>query len=334
MAAFIGNLRKTSCVSYRIFTYHRNWCFSMNIRTIHRLVQPDITKMKNIRLSKSVLPVASNISNRINTGCSKFVLSMSMQSHLKTGWTPKLISLSGLNSYRRLHTLFTHQKFCKQSLLANHSVAGNNMQIRFVKVHPRTSAQRFQQRNKTVMIYILSLTILVGGLSYAAVPLYTLFCQATGLGGQATLGHDIDKVETMQKVDRLIKVRFNADTASSMRWNFKPQMTDVEVAVGETALAFYKAKNPTDKPIIGIATYNVVPFEAGQYFNKIQCFCFEEQILNPHEEVDMPVFFYIDPDFAEDPKMQNLDQMTLSYTFFEAKEGLDLPQPFTKQNIA
>lgn len=122
---------------------------------------------------------------------------------------------------------------------------------------------------------------------------------------------------------------------------------------GETALAFYRAKNPTDKPITGISTYNVVPFEAGQYFNKIQvewqvqlmclctpwssmitssvfclqCFCFEEQRLNPHEEVDMPVFFYIDPEFDEDPRMARVDTITLSYTFFEAKEGQTLPLP-------
>ena len=98
----------------------------------------------------------------------------------------------------------------------------------------------------------------------------------------------------------------------------------------ETALAFYKAKNPTNKPVIIISTYNVVPFEAGQYFNKIQCFCFKEQRLNPQEEVDMPVFFYIDPEFAEDLRMANGDPITLSYPplfFFEAKEGHKFPVP-------
>ena len=97
----------------------------------------------------------------------------------------------------------------------------------------------------------------------------------------------------------------------------------------ETALAFYKAKNPTDKPVIGISTYNVIPFEAGQYFNKIQCFCFEEQRLNPQEEVDMPVFFYIDSEFAEDLRMANVYPITLSYHFFffEAKEGHKFPVP-------
>lgn len=96
---------------------------------------------------------------------------------------------------------------------------------------------------------------------------------------------------------------------------------------GETALAFYTARNPTNKPVIGISTYNVIPFEAGAYFNKIQCFCFEEQQLNPNEEVDMPVFFYIDPEICEDPKLEFLEDIILSYTFFEAKEGLNLTMP-------
>ncbi|KFO34982.1 Cytochrome c oxidase assembly protein COX11, mitochondrial [Fukomys damarensis] len=166
------------------------------------------------------------------------------------------------------------------------------------------------------------------GASYAAVPLYRLYCQTTGLGGSAVAGHKSDQVENMVPVkDRIIKVTFNADVHASLQWNFRPQQTEIYVVPGETALAFYKAKNPTDKPIIGISTYNIVPFEAGQYFNKIQCFCFEEQRLNPQEEVDMPVFFYIDPEFAEDPRMVNVDLITLSYTFFEAKEGHKLPVP-------
>ncbi|KAK1881521.1 Cytochrome c oxidase assembly protein COX11 mitochondrial [Dissostichus eleginoides] len=151
---------------------------------------------------------------------------------------------------------------------------------------------------------------------------------ATGLGGAATAGHDTDQVETMEPVkERILKITFNADTHSSMQWNFRPQQSEIYVVPGETALAFYRAKNPTNKHIIGISTYNVVPFDAGQYFNKIQCFCFEEQRLNPHEEVDMPVFFYIDPEFDEDPRMARVDTITLSYTFFEAKEGQKIPLP-------
>ena len=174
-----------------------------------------------------------------------------------------------------------------------------------------------------------------------------MFCSAYSYGGTTGVGHDGDKVESMKRVaDRVIKIKFNADIGASMRWNFKPQQYEIKVVPGETALAFYKAKNPTDLPVIGVSTYNVIPFEAGAYFNKIQCFCFEEQQLNPHEEVlknyqqlstqnfrqvsfqvDMPVFFYIDPDFVNDPKMELIDTITLSYTFFESKDGMNLPIP-------
>jgi len=192
----------------------------------------------------------------------------------------------------------------------------------------KSQEQEWKARNKTVLTYIAAAGVGMIGLSYAAVPLYRLYCQASGLGGTAVAGHDADAVEHMKPVkERIIKVTFNADTHASMQWNFRPQQTEIYVVPGETALAFYRAKNPTDKPVIGISTYNVVPFDAGQYFNKIQCFCFEEQRLNPHEEVDMPVFFYIDPEFDEDPRMARVDTITLSYTFFEAKEGQKLPLP-------
>ncbi|XP_064118368.1 cytochrome c oxidase assembly protein ctaG-like [Macrobrachium nipponense] len=181
---------------------------------------------------------------------------------------------------------------------------------------------------KSTLYYIAALGVATLGLSYAAVPLYRIFCQAYSYGGTIQQGHDAEKVETMHKVDnRVITVRFNADTAASMTWNFKPQQSEIKVLPGETALAFYTARNPTDRPVIGVSTYNVIPFDAGQYFNKIQCFCFEEQLLNPHEEVHMPVFFYIDPEFVDDPKMENVDRLTLSYTFFEAREGVPIPIP-------
>ncbi|XP_004608706.2 cytochrome c oxidase assembly protein COX11, mitochondrial [Sorex araneus] len=195
--------------------------------------------------------------------------------------------------------------------------------------NPFTRAQEedWKRRNRTVLTYVAAAAVGMLGASYAAVPLYRLYCQTTGLGGSAVAGHSSDQIENMVPVkDRIIKVTFNADVHASLQWNFRPQQTEIYVVPGETALAFYRAKNPTDKPVIGISTYNVVPFEAGQYFNKIQCFCFEEQRLNPQEEVDMPVFFYIDPEFAEDPKMVNVDFITLSYTFFEAKEG-HMPVP-------
>jgi len=188
------------------------------------------------------------------------------------------------------------------------------------------NSQKFKIRS--TLYYAAGLSVLTVGLSYAAVPLYRMFCAAYSYGGTTGVGHDSEKVETMMRIaDRIIKIKFNADIGASMRWNFKPQQYEIKVAPGETALAFYKATNPTDRPVIGISTYNVIPFEAGAYFNKIQCFCFEEQQLNPYEEVDMPVFFYIDPEFVNDPKMELVDTITLSYTFFESKDGMNLPFP-------
>ncbi len=200
------------------------------------------------------------------------------------------------------------------------------------KPPPRKPPRTTKERSQTTLFYLLSLAVATAGASYAAVPLYRVFCQSTGFGGTVQEGHDAEKVSTMEEVpDRVVEVRFTADTAATMQWNFRPQQPVVRVHPGETALAFYTAKNPTDKPIDGISTYNVIPFEAGQYFNKIQCFCFEEQRLNPHEEVDMPVFFYLDPEYAKDPFLEGVDTITLSYTFFESRPGLKLPMPYDRK---
>lgn len=148
------------------------------------------------------------------------------------------------------------------------------------------SGKNQKLRNRSTFYYIGAVGVIAVGLSYAAVPLYRMFCQAYSYGGTVGIDEAGEKVEQMQKVkDRIIKIKFNADIGASMRWNFRPQQYEIKVMPGETALAFYTAKNPTDHPVIGISTYNVIPFEAGAYFNKIQCFCFEEQQLNPHEEV-------------------------------------------------
>lgn len=218
---------------------------------------------------------------------------------------------------------------CRQLLLLR-DVTPRQLLLRDVAVRQLSGGgpgQQQRHRLRSTLYYVTAMGVLVGGLSYAAVPLYRIFCQAYAYGG-TTQGHDADKVLTMKKVqDRELTIRFNADTASSMTWSFRPQQREIKVQPGETALAFYTATNPTDRPIDGIATYNVVPFEAGAYFNKIQCFCFEEQRLNAKEQVDMPVFFYIDPEFDEDPHMENVKEITLSYTFFEAKDSIKMPVP-------
>jgi len=176
------------------------------------------------------------------------------------------------------------------------------------------------EANTTTMLYMISVGVLFFGLAYASVPLYQVFCQATGAGGQVQKDVKADKIRNMVPIrERPLKIKFVSDVRGDMQWSFRPVQNEITVVPGETALAFFTAKNPTDEAITGISTYNVLPFEAGLYFNKIQCFCFEEQRLNAGEEIDMPVFFYIDPDLHDDPSMFNTDEVTLSYTFYKAR---------------
>ncbi|KAI6183487.1 Cytochrome c oxidase assembly protein COX11, mitochondrial [Aphelenchoides bicaudatus] len=174
---------------------------------------------------------------------------------------------------------------------------------------------------RDTMFYVISLGVIAIGLTFAAIPAYRMFCEATSFGGLTQVAKDFDKIAKMEKnQDRLIRIQFNADTPSSMRWNFKPLQHEIYVHPGETALAFYSGKKSNRQT------------DSAYYFNKIQCFCFEEQILNPGEEVELPVFFYIDPDYANDPALEDMDSVLLSYTFFEAKNGLTLPSPFDPNN--
>jgi len=163
------------------------------------------------------------------------------------------------------------------------------------------------------------------GLTYAAVPLYRTFCQATGYGGTVQRKETVEEKiarhsESGTVTEREIVVQFNADVADGMQWKFTPTQREVRVKPGESALAFYTAENKSSAPITGVSTYNVTPMKAGVYFNKIQCFCFEEQRLLPGEQIDMPVFFYIDPEFETDPRMDGINNLILSYTFFKVSE--------------
>lgn len=163
-----------------------------------------------------------------------------------------------------------------------------------------------------------ALAIVVFGVSYASVPLYKVFCQMTGFGGTTQVA-DEKKAKSIKPVEgaEMIKVYFMANVHSEMPWRFRPTQREVKVVPGETALAFYTVRNNEKYPVTGVATYNVHPPKAGLYFNKIQCFCFEEQRLGAEEEIDMPVFFFIDPEIIDDPAMENVRNITLSYTFFK-----------------
>jgi cytochrome c oxidase assembly protein subunit 11 len=183
-----------------------------------------------------------------------------------------------------------------------------------------------KQRNKKLAIYGFAGVVFFVGLSYASVPLYQMFCQVTGLGGTTQLVN-LEKFKDMKPVKgaKPIKVEFYGEVFSGMPWTFIPQQKSVKVVPGETALAFYTAYNPTDKAVTGVSTYNVSPQKVGKYFHKIQCFCFDEQRLRPNEEIDMPVFFYIDPEFLNDPQMDGVSNIILNYTFFRTGDMEPLP---------
>ena len=164
----------------------------------------------------------------------------------------------------------------------------------------------------------VSLACGMTGLGYASVPLYEAFCQATGFGGTTQRA---DVAPGAVTTGKRISIRFDANHTPSLPWEFKPERTSEPVTLGEREIAFFTAKNLSDKPVTGRATFNVTPTQAGKYFNKIQCFCFTEQTLLPGKQVRMPVTFYVDPKIADDPDAKDIEEITLSYTFSPIDEA-------------
>ncbi|WP_338548873.1 cytochrome c oxidase assembly protein [Roseovarius phycicola] len=165
---------------------------------------------------------------------------------------------------------------------------------------------------------LVSVAIFMGALAWASVPLYDWFCRVTGYGGAT----DVAETGSDEILDQTITIRFDASQERDFPWEFKPMQREMEVRIGETGLAFYEAYNPTDKPIAGSSSYNVTPFEAGGFFTKIDCFCFEEQVLQPGERVQMPVTFFVEPEIVEDRDAKHTHTITLGYTFYQ----IDLPE--------
>ncbi len=151
-----------------------------------------------------------------------------------------------------------------------------------------------------------------------AVPLYELFCRATGFGGTTQRAAAAPEAAGAAVSGRIVTVRFLANTNPNLPWRFQPEVESVRVAVGKRRLVAYTARNLDDRETAGIATFNVTPAKAGVYFTKIACFCFDEQTLKPGQTVNMPVSFFIDPAIAQDRNMRDVDTITLSYTFFRA----------------
>jgi cytochrome c oxidase assembly protein subunit 11 len=176
-----------------------------------------------------------------------------------------------------------------------------------------------QGPQKTVL-QLVAVVVTMGALSWASVPFYDWFCRVTGFGGVTGVAESgSDTV-----LDQTITVRFDASKERDFAWEFKPVQREMEIKIGDTGLAFYEAYNPTDRPVAGQASYNVTPYAAGAFFEKIDCFCFTEQVLQPGERVEMPVTFFVDPEIVTDRDGKFVHTITLSYTFYE----IDLPEGY------
>jgi len=166
---------------------------------------------------------------------------------------------------------------------------------------------------KKTALALVGVAVTMASLSFAAVPFYDWFCRVTGYAGTVS----VSEVAPDVILDRTMIIRFDASLEAGMPWTFKPQQTLMTVRIGETAIAFYEATNPTDRTIGGTASFNVTPDQSGGYFTKIECFCFTEQVLKPHETAIMPVTFFVDPAIVDDPEAKLIQEITLSYTFHE-----------------
>jgi cytochrome c oxidase assembly protein subunit 11 len=180
-----------------------------------------------------------------------------------------------------------------------------------------------ERRNRRVGLIALGVSLAMLGLGYAAVPLYDMFCRVTGFAGttQVASEADADMAEQLARSagGKTISIRFDASLARDMPWTFRPRQVTDTVQFGQRDMAVFEAKNISSVPVTGTATFNVEPEQAGVYFNKIQCFCFTEQTLQPGQEVSMPVLYFVDPKALDDPNMEGVEQITLSYTFNRSK---------------
>ena len=185
---------------------------------------------------------------------------------------------------------------------------------------PADDAQGLQRRNRRLMLGLLGVVVMMVGMSFAAVPLYDLFCRVTGFGGTTQVAGGT----TGEVLDRTVRVRFVGQVGDGLPWRFSPETREVEARIGEPMLVYYTAENTSAVPVAGTAVYNVTPLKSGLYFTKIQCFCFGEQVLAPGESTVFPVYFFLDPSMADDVNQDDVTTVTLSYTFFPTdSQGLD-----------
>jgi cytochrome c oxidase assembly protein subunit 11 len=185
-----------------------------------------------------------------------------------------------------------------------------------------------QRRNARTVASLVTVVVAMIGLSFASVPLYRLFCAATGYNGTTQRATAAPRESVG---DVRITVRFDAEIAADLGWEFRPLQASVDVRPGEERVVAYRAVNKTSAPITGTATFNVTPYKAGIYFNKLQCFCFTKQHLGPGESADLSVSFFVDADILNDPNTRDVDTITLSYTMFRAKDDAPSSKPLAQQ---
>jgi len=191
-----------------------------------------------------------------------------------------------------------------------------------------TMATEHSNSAKTKTVWqLLAVIFIMGSLAWASVPLYDLFCRVTGFGGTTSTSDQGSDVI----LDQIMTIKFDASKTRDMPWEFNAVEREMDIKIGETGLAFYEAYNPTDRVVAGSANYNVFPYDAGSFFVKIDCFCFEEQVLQPGERVQMPVSFYVDPEIVDDRDAKFAKHITLSYTFHEIDVPEDYVSPATTE---
>ncbi len=195
-----------------------------------------------------------------------------------------------------------------------------------MKVLGEVTLMSSRRINTAIAGALLGIAVGMVGLSFAAVPLYRLFCAATGYGGTPRIGGEAPVGTASDAAEHTIAIRFNADTHPGLAWDFAPDQREMRVPLGEERLATFYAANRTDAAIRGVASYNITPEKAAAYFHKVACFCFNAQTLAGHQRVDMPVSFWVDPAIATDPATRDVDVITLSYTFFRALDDPGLPR--------
>jgi cytochrome c oxidase assembly protein subunit 11 len=185
------------------------------------------------------------------------------------------------------------------------------------------------RRNASVALVSAGIVVAMVGLSYASVPLYRLFCQATGFGGTTQRAAQAPEKPS----ERTVTVRFDSNISSGLPWSFTPVQLEQSVKLGEQAMAFYRVTNTSGRETTGTAVFNVTPPQAGAYFDKIQCFCFTRQTLKPGESAELPVVYFVDPALADDPDVKQVTTITLSYTFYpaDAPENVSSVSPPTAQ---